>query len=178
MEDLDLTVNLLNTSTDLEKASVSLRKIASNEDLDNVDRETLSWAGRFLLAMDWGAAQVNQGSQVGGSFAVHATSIRPTFYSCLFRIAPQLNEAGISSEKAVIAFLSSLYRNLISQGTPGRGHKKLTEKESGLGALFLHEMAESILVQINNNGLPRSDGSLNDDWQHSPQNEYIAVSAY
>jgi hypothetical protein len=34
-----------------------------------------------------------------------------------------------------------------------------------LGALLLHEIAESILVQINNNGLPRPTATLKDEWK-------------
>ena len=176
MEDLNLTMNLLTTSSDLEKASVSLKKMTSGQGVDDADQKALSWTGKFLSVMDWGA-QVNHESQVGGGFAVQATSIRPTFYSCLFRIAPRLKEAGISSEKNVISFLSSLYRNILFQGSPGKGFKKLTEKESELGALLLHEMAESILVQINNNGLPTTNTSLKEDWQPTPK-EYVAVPAF
>ena len=149
--------------------------MTSGQGIDKTDRKALSWTGKFLSAMDW-ADQVDDGSQVGGGLAVQATSIRPTFYSCLFRIAPRLKEAGISSEKNVISFLSSLYRNLLTHGSPGKGFKKLTEKESELGALLLHEMAESILVQINNNGLPTTNGSLKEDWQPTPK-EHVAVPA-
>lgn len=176
MEDLDLTMSLLTTSSDLEEAAVSLKKMTSGQGIDDADRKALSWTGKFLSAMDW-MAQVDHRSQVGGGLAVQATSIRPTFYSCLFRIAPRLKEAGISSEKNVISFLSSLYRNLLFHGSPGKGFKKLTEKESELGALLLHEMAESILVQINNNGLPTTNASLKEDWQPTPK-EYVAVPAF
>lgn len=176
MEDLNLTMNLLTTSSDLEQASVSLKKMASSQAIDETDKKALSWAGTFLSAMDW-RAQVNQGSQVGGGLAVQATSIRPTFYSCLFRIAPRLKNAGISSEKQVISFLKSLYRNLISYGSPGKGFKKLTKEESELGILLLQEIAESILVQINNNGLPRTTTSIKEDWQPTPM-EYETVGAF
>jgi hypothetical protein len=120
MEDLNLTINLLSTSSDLEQASMSLKKMSERQKLDIADKDSLSWAGNFLLAMDWGA-QMNKGAQVGGNFAVEATSIRPTFYSCLFRIAPQLKKAGINSNTELLSFLSTLYRNLISHGSPGRG---------------------------------------------------------
>ncbi len=176
MEDLNLTMNLLTTSSDLERASFSLKKMASGKVIKTTDRAILSWAGIFLSLMDWGA-RVNGGPQNGGGLAVQATSIRPTFYSCLFRIAPRLRESGLSSEKEVTSFLTSLYRNLNSPGAPGKGHKKLTEGEMKLGALLLHEMAESILVQINNNGLPKPNASLKEDWQPTPK-DLVAVPAF
>jgi hypothetical protein len=160
MEDLNLTMRLLTTSSDLEQASVSLKKMASGQAINEEDKKALSWTGMFLSAMDF-REQVDHEPQVGGGLTVQATSIRPTFYSCLFRIAPKLKEAGITSEKEVITFLSRLYRNLTSLGAPGKGFKKLTKKESEIGVLLLEELAESILVEINNNGLPAKWRLLN-----------------
>ena len=175
MADLNLTMKLLTTSSRLGQASVSLDKMALGQAIDKADKEVLKWAGMFLSAMDRGA-KANNSIQDGGRLAVEATSIRPTFYSCLFRIAPKLKEANISSEQQVIAFLLKLYRNLIFHGSPGRGFKKLTRQESGLGMLLLQEIAESILVQINNNGHPKPTAIIKEDWHPTPKT-YVAVPA-
>jgi hypothetical protein len=176
MEDLNLTMRLLTTSSDLEQASASLRKLASGNDLDEADKDSLTWAGRFLLSMDWGS-KVYQEPQEGGGLTVEATSMRPTFYSCLFRIAPKLREAGIASEQLLASFLSTLYKNLLSHGCPGRGYKKLTSTESEIGVLLLQKIAESILVQINNNGLPKRSSSIQEDWQPTTE-DYVCASAF
>jgi hypothetical protein len=164
MEDLGLVAMLFRTSSALESAAGSLDKLASQEEISHAEKETLLWAGQFLSAVDWNAHQ-QASKPVGGGLALQATSVRPTFYSCLFRMAPQLKEAGMHNQEDLTSFLNSLYRNLLSAGTPGRGHKKLSQDGSKLGALLLHEMAESILVQINNNGLPRPTATLKDDWK-------------
>jgi hypothetical protein len=176
MEDLGLVAELFKTSSTLERAAASLEKMSSGqEEIEHSQKEALLWAGQFLNAMDWSAKQQDSVQVIGG-LALQATSVRPTFYSCLFRIAPQLREAGLQNEKDLTAFLNSLYLNLLCAGAPGRGHKKLTPDQSKLGALLLHEMAESILVQINNNGLPRPTTTLKDEWKPTA-NELTTVLA-
>jgi len=165
MEDLGLVAELFRTSSTLARAAASLEKLASGKDeIEPTEKEALSWSGEFLLAVDWSAQQQAK-KPVGGGLALQATSVRPTFYSCLFRMAPQLREAGMHDEKELTSFLNNFYRNLLSPGTPGKGYKKLTSDQSKLGASLLHEMAESILVQINNNGLPRPTATLKDEWK-------------
>jgi len=167
MEDLGLVATLLLTSSTLERAAGSVKKMADDrEKINSAEKEALKWAGEFLLAMDWNAHQ-DTTNKVAGGLAIQATSVRPTFYSCLFRMAPQIRDAGMKDERELISFLGSLYRNLQSPDSLGRGYKKLTSEQAKLGALLLHEMAESILVQINNNGLPRQTATLNDEWEPS-----------
>jgi len=176
MEDLGLVAKLFKTSSTLAKAAVSLEKMASGQrEIEPTEKEALSWSGEFLLAVDWGAQQ-QAPKPIGGGLALQATSVRPTFYSCLFRMAPQLRDAGMHDEKELTAFLNILYRNLLSPGSPGKGFKKLTSDQSKLGALLLHEMAESILVQINNNGLPRPTTTLKDEWKPTA-NELTSILA-
>ena len=176
MEDLGLVAMLFKTSSTLERAAASLGKMAAEqEEINPTEKEALLWSGKFLLAVDW-SAQQQAPKPVGGGLALQATSVRPTFYSCLFRMAPQLREAGMLNEKDLTSFLNNLYKNLLSSGAPGRGYKKLTSKHSKLGAMLLHEMAESILVQINNNGLPRPTTTLKDEWKPTA-NELTPVPA-
>ena len=92
-------------------------------------------------------------------------------------MAPQIREAGMHNEKDLLSFLSNLYRNLLSLGAPGKGYKKLTSEQSKLGALLLNEIAESILVQINNNGLPRSTTTLKEEWKPTA-NELIPALTF
>ena len=68
----------------------------------------------------------------------------------------------MNNEKDLISFLSSFYKFLLS---PKKGNRKLSSEHSKLGALLLHEIADSILVQINNNGLPRPFTPLKDEWK-------------
>ncbi len=176
MEDLGLIAMLFKTSSTLERAAAALEKIPSvQERISNTEKDALSWSGEFLLAVDWSARQEAPKPIVGG-LALQATSVRPTFYSCLFRMAPQLREAGMNDEKDLTAFLTNLYRNLLSPASPGKGHKRLTYSQAKLGALLLHEMAESILVQINNNGLPKPTATLKDDWKPTA-NEFTPILA-
>jgi hypothetical protein len=171
MEDLGLIAELFKTSSTLERASAALKKMASGQEIGPIEKEALEWTGKFLFAVDW---SVQEQTHVGGSLALQATSVRPTFYSCLFRMAPQLRNAGMRAEGDLTSFLNNLYSNLLSPGTPGRGHKKLTSDHSKLGALLLHEIAESILVQINNNGLPQPATTLKDEWKPTA-NEFRPV---
>jgi hypothetical protein len=164
MEDLGLIAELFRTSSTLERSAASLEKLASGQDIGHVEAEALEWSGRFLFAVDWNTQQHPSKPIVGG-LALQATSVRPTFYSCLFRIVPRLQEAGMRDEREIILFLSDLYKNLISHGAPSKRHKRLTADQFMLGALLLHEIAESILVQINNNGLPRPTATLKDEWK-------------
>jgi hypothetical protein len=164
MEDMSLTSRLFRTSSKLHFASDLLPKLSEGCSMVEDEMAALKWAGSFLCEMDW-SSQVPKEQNVGGGLILQATSVRPTFYSCLLRIAPLLREAGLETEEQVVDFLSSLYRNLLSPGSPGRGHKKLNSTESKLGALLLHEIAETILVQLSNNGLPRVSASLKDDWE-------------
>jgi len=166
MEDLSLFAELFKTSSTLERASAFLEKMSSEqEEIKPAEKEALLWSGEFLRAVDWSARQQGPKPVVGGGLAVQATSVRPTFYSCLFRMAPQLRDAGLQTDEDLTSFLGNLYKNLLTGGSPGRGHKRLNTNESKLGALLLHEMAESILVQINNNGLPRQTATLKDEWK-------------
>lgn len=164
MEDLGLIAELFRTSSTLERSAASLEKLASGQEIGHVEKEALEWSGNFLFAVDWSTKQ-HSPKPITGGLALQATSVRPTFYSCLFRIVPRLREAGMRDEKEIVLFLGNLYRNLISHGAPGKIHKRLTADQSMLGALLLHEMAESILVQINNNGLPRPTATLKDEWK-------------
>jgi hypothetical protein len=177
MEDLGLVAGLFKTSSILESAATALEKLAASkkEEISSAEKHGLSWSGEFLSAMDWNAQQPPK--PVAGGLALQATSVRPTFYSCLFRMAPKLRDAGMHDQRQLRSFLSKLYTTLVSSGG-GRGPKKqkLTADQSRLGALLLHEMAESILVQINNNGLPQPTATLKDEWKPT-SNEITPVFA-
>jgi hypothetical protein len=171
MEDLGLVAELLKTSSTLTLAAASLEKLANGksangkEEFNSSERDALKWSGNFLLAVDWSADQPST-QEISGGLALQATSVRPTFYSCLFRMAPQIRAEGIKEEKDLLSFLSFLYKNLLILGDPKKA-KRVPSDQSRLklGALLLHEMAESLLIQINNNGLPRPTTTLKDEWK-------------
>ncbi len=173
MEDLGMTAKLFETSSNLQLASIWLKRIVEGEQVDSEGKEVLTWTGKFLYEVDW-SSKIPQKTSVGGGLALQATSVRPTFYSSLIRIAPKFKEAGMKTEEEILNFLRCLYQNLLTLGAPGKGHKKLKYFESKLGALLLHEISESILIQINNNGFPRTSISLKDEWEPS-RNEFNTV---
>jgi hypothetical protein len=173
MEDMGMTAQLFQTSSRLHSASSWLRKIAQGEDVDSQAQELLKWTGTFLREVDWSSSA--QKGTAGGGLVLQATSIRPTFYSVLIRIAPELQAAGLKSEKQIGGFLTLLYDTL-SAGGVIKGPRKLNAKHSEAAATLLHEISQSILVQMNNNGLPRAYSSLRDEWKASG-NEY-SNSAY
>ncbi len=164
MEDMGLTGKLFETSLKFQLASMWLQKISAGESADEEGKNILSWIGVLLREIDW-SSNIPTRTSVGGGLSVQATTVRPTFYSSLIRIAPKFKEAGFTTERDILNFLSNLYYNLLSHGTPGRGHKKLNSSESELGVLLLQEISESILIQLNNNGLPWTSKSLKDEWE-------------
>lgn len=166
MEDLGMTAKLFETSSNLQLASIWLKRIVEGEQIDSEGKEVLHWAGKFLYEVDW-SSKIPQQTSVGGGLALQATSVRPTFYSSLIRIAPKFKEAGMKTEEEILNFLRRLYQNLLTLGAPGKGHKKLKYSESKLGALLLHEISESIFIQLNNNGLQRTSIFLKDEWESS-----------
>ncbi len=172
MEDLSSVVSLLTMSSNLEHAAMSLRKILEERELDETETAALKWAGEFLRVVDWGTA-VPDAQDVDGHVAVQATSIRPTFYACLFRIGPEFKEAGFTKESEVTSFLGKLYHNLEQPGAPGRGRPKLKATEADLGYQLLHGMAEALLVQVDSNGSPRP--YTTDEWDQTP-NEFAIAS--
>jgi len=171
MEDLGLTAKLFETSSKLHLASSWLEKVAKGFEPDTSGKEALSWAGRFLSEVDWSSRTEKRGL---AGFALQATTVRPTFYSSLFRIAPQLREAGMKSEKDILGFLSQLYSYLYYSDNAEKDHKKLNAIQSRIGALLLQEISRSLRVQLNNNGLPRKTTSLREDWEPSA-NEYTPL---
>ena len=164
VEDMAMTAKLFVTSSKLHHASLTLAKLARREGISGEEKKQLREVGSFLREMDW-SSPVSKAQRVAGGFGVHATTIRPTFYSCLFRIAPKLLEQGLRTDIQVMHFLTEFYRNLHSPGSPGKGHRNLSAEEWTLGALLLHEIAESLMVQLSNNGLPRQSTSLKEEWK-------------
>ncbi len=166
MEEMGLTAKLFETSSKLETASGWIERIAAGEEPNTKGIEVLVWAGHFLSEMDW-TSRTSARATVGGGLAIQATSVRPTFYSALIRIAKRFQEAGMTTEDDIIKYLGALYNFLLSQEAPAKKQKKLNSAQYKLASTLLQEIAQSILVQLNNNGLPRSSSSLRDDWKSS-----------
>jgi len=166
MENLGLVAELFKTSSKFARAAASLEKMATGQNkIEPPERDALSWAGNFLFVVDWNA-HPQPSNPVVGNFALQATAVRPTFYSCLFRMAQQIRDAGMNDEKQLKSFLIDLYSTLLSTAIESNKKKrKLNADQLKLGALLLHEVSESILVQINNNGLPQPSATLKDEWK-------------
>ena len=139
MEDLSITSSLFILSSKLKQAAVSLEKITTASKLDDSDQKIMSWAGQFLCAMDLSCSK----GQPCGGLAVQATSIRPTFYSCLIRF---VEDGTIRNEKSLNSFLIKLYDVLQYPAEPAKT-KKLKAEEIKLASLLLKEMSESSLYR-------------------------------
>lgn len=171
MEDLNLVSRLFLASSKLNQASSWLEKLAKGQQPDSEGAQTLNWVGRFLSEVG-----TSRGASGGGGLSIQATSVRPTFYSSVLRIAPRFQEAGLNSDKEVIAFLERLNGLLLVSGSRDAAKKQqLDEAQYRLAVELLREVSRSILVQLSNNGLPRRD-TLKEEWE--PVNKQLQAAAY
>lgn len=176
MEDLALTARLFETSSRLHLAAVWLQKRSQGIEPDEFGREALKWAGKLLSEVDWSSRSRDRHG-IGGGFALQATSVRPTFYSSLFRLAPELRKAGIRDNKDVLSFLNYLYESLVSAAPPRRRTRGHSPEQLRLGAALLDEISRATLVQLNNNGLPQSHTPLREGWE-PPRDEPLTTRTY
>jgi hypothetical protein len=150
MNDLIYQAETFETSAGLRRAASALSSLGKGRNLTEDERFALMWAGDLLLEVDFNTRAKQQ--SVGSGLAVQATSVRPTFYSSLLRIASRFRDAGLKDQDAIAGFLLVLLNNLAKAGSPGRGSRKLKPTECDLGSYFLEEIADSLLVQLGNNG--------------------------
>ncbi len=171
MDDMGSKTKLFEISSKLQNASIWLKKIAKNEQLDAKGTDILYWAGQFLCEVDW-SSKIAAKPSVSGCLTVQATSVRPTFYSSLIRIAPKLQAEGMKTETDILKFVRVIYSFLLSVKSSTNDTKKPLPRECDLAAMFLSEISDSILIQLNNNGLPRNSVSLKNEWELN-RNGYI-----
>jgi len=165
MENLTQTAQLLETSSRLRLAAYWLNQFSTNTEKrpDSRGLESLKWAGRFLTEVDWTSAP-QKPSGPSGEFAVQATSVRPLFYSSLVRFRQELRDAGINDPKSLAKFFTDLY-SFLAMPPCGSKAKGISTHYMQLGAGFLEEIAQSLLVQLNGNGLPPLRSGL---WENVP----------
>lgn len=175
MEDMNLMANLFVASSKLRLASSWLEKMANGDEPDDAGKDTLFWAGKFLCQLDW-TSSLSQNGQISRGLGIEATSIRPAFYSSLMRIAPQLKIIGIDTETKLLDFLSNFYTYLLSNENKEL-NKKLDTGYSNIGSILLNEIAQTIFIQLNNNGLPKISISLKNAWKPSSNEFYNQASA-
>lgn len=163
MENLAQTAQLLEASTKLRVAAYWLDRLAEDAPCapDVRGKEALLWSGRFLPEVDWTSHHTVRGG-TGGEFAVQATSVRPVFFSSLAKLGNELRRAGVKDEKQLYVFLVELYRLLTSDRSNRRPRMDLRLVAS-LGAEFLTQISQSILVALGNNGLPPIGRTLWED---------------
>ncbi|MDE2106167.1 MAG: hypothetical protein KGL39_53590 [Patescibacteria group bacterium] len=154
MENLVQTAQFLEASSRLRLASYWLGQLADNTEKkpDLKGQADLAWAGRFLTEVDW-TSSPERPSGPSGEFAIQATSVRPLFYSSLVRFRQDLREAGINDPKTLAKFFNALYAFLSLKDYQIK-QKPISCPEMKLGAAFLEEISQSLLVQLNGNGLP------------------------
>jgi hypothetical protein len=157
MEDLNEAVQLFEASSRLESAATILHKIGAGEQSTAGERQALQWAGRFLAQVDWTAGRYGQAG-VSGGLAVQATAVRPTFYNALIGIERHFRDAGLRQEKDVIAFLRGCYSFLIGGGAQKK--HRISPEKLRLASLFLRELSQGLLVNLNRNGVPRENELL------------------
>ncbi len=173
MEDLNLASKLFQASSKLNQASSWLVELAEGREPDEEGIKTLNWVGQFISEVDI-SSRLTSGVSVGGSLSIQATSVRPTFYSSVMRIAPLFQKAGFNSGEEIIGFLNRLNALLSVKGTKDHG---MSQRQIAvyykLASELLKEVSRSIMVQLSNNGLPRR-GVLNQEWEPS-NNQFRAA---
>lgn len=173
MEDLSLTSKLFLASSKLNQASSWLQKLAKGTKPDAEGIETLKWAGHFLGEVD--VSSKPYGSSAGGNLSIQATSVRPTFYSSVMRIAPLFQKAGFNNGDEIIGFLNRLNGLLLMESAPTAKSQKPDPAHYRLAGELLREVSRSIMVQLSNNGLPRH-GTLGEEGE--PSGSRLRAAAY
>jgi hypothetical protein len=154
MTDLLQAARLFEVSSKLSDASAAMDRLARGQGPSGTDKDTFCWAGHLLEQVDW-LSGAKAGSSPQGALAVDATATRPTFYASLVQIAPDFSEAGINQESEVYDFLREVYGLLVSGGS-----QQVLPAHVRLGARFLHVLSNGLLVQLSNNGLPKTPTTL------------------
>jgi hypothetical protein len=159
MADLSESSRLFEASSRLDSAATVLLKLSEGQPPTGIDRQTLEWAGSFLREVDW-STRDNCPTGIASNLAVQATEVRPTFYAALIGIQLRLREAGLNQEKEVANFLRRLYQFLINGGPQGKTKAGLPADKLKLASAFLRHLAEGLLIQLTDNGLPRQNELL------------------
>jgi len=175
MEDMNLMAKLFVASSKLRLASSLLEALSHGDELDDNGEATLNWVGNFLCQLDWNSSQFQNG-QISSGQGIQATSIRPAFYSSIIRIAPQLKSIKIDSDEKLGRFLNKFYSYLLSNREE-KMKNKLDGNYSMIGSILLNEIAQTIFIQLNNNGLPKISVSLNNAWKPSSNEFYYQAAA-
>jgi hypothetical protein len=159
MENMFQTARMIEASSKLSLAAEWLRRTASNrnERPDKAGRDAMAWCEMFLSQVDWTSTPTRKRS-VTGEMAVQATSLRPVFYSSLLGLRQRLGRAGFGTEAKMLTFLVSLYRALLSMSV--QKIPDLSPELATIGAEFLSTISSSILVSLDNNGLPKTPTQL------------------
>lgn len=154
MENLAQTAQFLEASSKLRSAAYWLNQLSKDAQTkpNTKGHEDLEWAGRFLTEVDW-TSTPSKRIGCSGEFAIQATSIRPVFYSSLVRFGQELRDAGISDTKSLAKFFAALY-SFLSKPEYNLKQPSISISNMKLGAAFLEEISQSLIVQLSGNGLP------------------------
>ena len=106
MTDLLQSAELFDLSSRLGTASSALRSLAQRGSISEHAQKELEWTGRFLSQVDW--EQEHKSTGGSGSLAVQVTTVRPTFYASVARLAPRFAEMKMKSLDLVSRFLQDL----------------------------------------------------------------------
>jgi len=154
MEDLNLTVRLLEASSKLKSASLALESISKKTPPGPEAAKTLKWVGEFLMLMDWSSRPASHSNITPPELEPQVTSVRPTFYSSLLHLGPALEKEEISNQEELFKFLRTLYIFLEAPIDEGSRFKPINEGYSRLGAKLLQELSQAIMIQLNSSNLP------------------------
>lgn len=159
MTDLLEVSRLFEASSRIDSAANILRKLTQGESPNLLERETLVWAGNFLIQVDWTSGNSSAVGSVG-NLTVQATAVRPTFYAALIGIERRLREAGLNEDKQIAGFLRKLYQFLVKGGITEKNKRALPADKLQLAVVFLRELADGLLIQLTDNGAPKENDLL------------------
>lgn len=156
MSDLITEAEQFLAGSHLSTASKILHELALSQcELSERDVDQLRWTGRLLTDLDW-RPHFRDKSELARESETRTESIRPLFFSALCKLDEnRLEDVGVTQEKDLLVFLTSLYKLLLSGGeTPSLDSRKLE-----ISSDFLASLAESVFARLTANGVPR-DGEL------------------
>jgi len=151
MSDLLRSAQIFEVSSKLRTASFWIAEMAAGKTPNESERETLRWVGGLLTQIDWSTEGAN-GASLGADLAVQATDTRPVFYTCLNHIKPKLEALNLDPKEAIPKFVSWL-RDMLVQGKAI--DTDLPNERYGVASGLLQLLANSLSVELGNNGLPR-----------------------
>jgi hypothetical protein len=153
MEDLDLTVRLLEASSKLKRASSLLDGVATGERPEANEADTMKWVGDFLSSMDW-SAEGGRSHMIPTEMVPQVISIRPMFFTSLLSMEKAFKKEELATKEDLLKFFQNLYAFLKEPLDKEGGFKPLGPRDSRLASTLLATIAQAIMTQLNQSDQP------------------------